>query len=578
MNKIKNVLPWLIAILFGEILIYMSLIGRPSVWWSAYVIAAILIHPIIILLNMTNWFGNFIVRLNKAVRNECNKLKSVKWKKFVIVILIDCVGALAVEAILDYHIGFNWRVYLWLLAIALIISLIVCYRKAIMLRVENIALTIIIVVGSLYAFTMPISCGIAWDDETHFRSAFMMSHMIDGYSSAGDAAILNQFVNTALQHDIYTAEAHAQWINSLDMYNQSKPIQCGRLKPVVQNWCYIPSAIGLTVGRALSFPYHMQFVMGRWFNLLAYALLIFLSIKKIKTGKMLIATVSLLPPCIFMAASYSRDPWMIGFIIYGFSYLFGELQEPQKKIKVKDVIIILGALVIGTMPKAIYAPLILVALFVPKSKFNTEKQHRIYIMCVLGVTLLALATFVLPFIVARGGSQQDNRGGDVNAVGQTAYVLADPIGYIIMLVDFLKGYFSLDHANEFLPYVHYFGTMGHGILIELVLSIVALTDCDNSGRYIGWKIRVSTLVLSLGCIILAATAMYIAFTPYMYETILGCQYRYVLQILFPVLFVLGSVPIKNKINVIWYRGGIFAVMCYILMSGIWNLCISGFRG
>lgn len=580
---LKRMLPIWVCMLLGELILYRAWIGPyPSTW--KMIVVCIVPFPIVALLGRISILYQWLSKAEDVIVNWLLGWKNHDWKKNLLVVLIDVLLAVILERIMavvakeGITADFNFRKAFFAFAIVALISIFICYRDMLAKKIETAVFFTVIIIGTVYVTVLPVSCGISWDDEAHFHNALMLSHILDGRMTLGDADILNGFVDTALEHNIYTEEAHAEWVEKLNADEDSGVWGAdGRIYPTLQNWCYIPSAIGLLIGRAIGLPYSGIFILGKWCNLFVYALLLYFGIKRIKSGKMIAAVVGLLPPCILMASSYARDPWMIGFLILGFCYFIGEIQEPDKKIKLSSMVIIIGAFVLGVSPKAIYVPMVLIAAFLPKEKFASEKQCRNFRICVLAATVLILATFIVPFILSSGGGVEDTRGGsEVDAAGQTAYILQHPITYIKTLFTFLKDYASLEAGRTYLAYLHYFGTAQYSLVLQVLLFVTAFTDRDKCDVYVKWQPKVVTVVMSFGAICLAATAMYIAYTPLKADTILGCQYRYMLQVMFPVLYVLGSIPIENKMRKDWYRGIILAISAFVLLSAVWELCISGF--
>lgn len=580
---IKRMLPVWICMMLGIVVICRAWVGPyPAKWKMA--LACIMPFPLVALFGriplLYGWLAiieNFIVDWFRGLRNH-------NWKKNILVIVADIVLALAIERVLalvakeGITADFNFRKAFFAFVITALISIFICYRDMLIKRVEMAVFLAVMLIGTVYVTVLPVSCGISWDDEAHFHNALMLSHILDGRMTLGDADILNGFVDTALEHNIYTEDAHEAWVEKMNADDASGVWGAdGRILPTLQNWCYLPSAVGLALGRALSLPYSLVFILGKWCNLLVYAILLYFGIRKIKSGKMIAAVVGMLPPCILMASSYARDPWMIGFIMLGFCYFIGEIQEPDKKITIPDLVIMIGAFVLGVSPKAIYVPMVLIAAFLPKEKFATEKQCKIFRICVLLATLAVLATFAVPFILSSGGAVEDTRGGSgVDAAGQTAYILHHPIIYIQTLLTFLWDYASLEAGQTYLSYLHYFGTAKYSLVLQALLLVTAFTDREKCDSYVKWQPKVVTLLMSFGAICLAATAMYIAYTPLESDTILGCQYRYMLQVMFPVLYVFGSVRVENNARKDWYRGIIIGISSFVLLSAVWQLCISGF--
>lgn len=116
---------------------------------------------------------------------------------------------------------------------------------------------------------------------------------------------------------------------------------------------------------------------------------------------MILATIALFPTGVFLASNYSCDSWITAWVMVGMSYFFAQLQEPDQPLTVKDTIIIMGSLVLGLGPKAIYFPLFALLLLLPKSKFSSVQQYRKYLVIVSVAAVLVLMSFVIPSCLAR---------------------------------------------------------------------------------------------------------------------------------------------------------------------------------
>lgn len=589
-NKIDK--KWFLELLPYWIVCILAELAEISAWVGPYpskkkiLIACLIPHVLILICGAIRPVHRWMVAIEQFLWKQLKTLKNHQWKKGLLMVGADVVLACILERILTWIADgsltapYHFRKAVFAFTVCFIVSLLILFRDELRTKIELVVFLIILSIGTAYVTTIPVSCGISWDDEMHFHFSMYLEHILHGRMTDAQADILEKYYTTALEHDIYTEEAHTQWLEQLDADAASGNYgPDGRMWPVIEYWCYIPGAIGLTIGDALHLPYALVFMLGKWCNLLLYAVLIYFSIKRIKTGKMLAAAVALLPPCMLMAASYSRDPYMIGFIMLGFCYFIRELQEPDKKLEIRDMVIIIGAFVIGVMPKAVYVPLILLALFMPGDKFRSQKQCRMYRLCVILATLVVLASFAVPFVSASGGSVEDMRGGsEVSAVDQTAFILGHPVKYAMVLLNFLRGYLSLTQIMNNIGGMAYLGNTSFMPLLVVLLFVVAFTDREEVyDRRVKWQVRIFGLAMALGAICMAATAMYIAFTAVGSEGIQGCQYRYQLQVMFPAMYLIFGIPLNNRMKKEWYRGIILAILSFILLHALWTLYIRGFR-
>lgn len=87
------------------------------------------------------------------------------------------------------------------------------------------------------------------------------------------------------------------------------------------------------------------------------------------------AFISMFPIAVYMAGSYSYDPWILSFSLLGFSYFFNMLID--HKIENESIIKMLLSFAVSFVVKPVYFPALFMLLFVPKEKFISTKQRRI---------------------------------------------------------------------------------------------------------------------------------------------------------------------------------------------------------
>lgn len=111
----------------------------------------------------------------------------------------------------------------------------------------------------------------------------------------------------------------------------------------------------------------------------------------------------------------------------------------------------------------------------------------------------------------------------------------------------------------------------------IVLAVVTITDKNEyDSKTSTWKIRSLIAGIYLATVTLISTALYISFTPVRDLGIAGVQPRYLIPLVFPLLFVAGSSRVKNIIPANIYNGFIFALMSSVLLYGIWDVIIRNY--
>jgi len=261
----------------------------------------------------------------------------------------------------------------------------------------------------------------------------------------------------------------------------------------------------------------------------------------------------------------------------GFAYYFNEIQNPDEKIKLKNIVIMIGSFVIGMAPKAVYFSMAGILLFMKRSKFKTNKGYVSYLLAVIFGMLIITSVFLVPNITGDTGPGDMRGGSDVSYQGQISFILNNPLEYTKILLRSMRVFLDSFNDSDFTNYITniaYFGTSNYMHLVWLLLLFVMFTD-RNENDLISIRAGQKTLVsaMAFGTVALFSTAMYIAITPVGYLHILGTQPRYMLPVLFPILYIIGGFKIQNNMNKTAYTTGVFAIMSFVLLYAVWTKLI-----
>ena len=495
----------------------------------------------------------------------CNWIASRKKIIFKasLILLVTLFAAFLIE-----YFGFgrhlNQYRFLFILAIVSLFSFFVLMRKKIGERPELGFLAVALICGSLLSFSEP-KAYVNWDEQIHYKNAEKISlAVIGGFSRPNTVKSSYSLQEQGRLNEKVDSQYKKAQVKSRDF---SDVFSYGRI-------AYIPSAFALAVGGLLHLPYHIIFIFGRWINILIYALVVFFAIRKLKSGKMIMSVVALFPTAIFLASNYNYDSWLTAFTMLGLAYLFTELQEPEKKLTKRNAIIMVGAFVLGLSPKAIYFPLMILLYLIGREKFDTLKKYRVYLAATTVAILFVAGSFCLPFL-AGGMDHSDNRGGNgVNSAQQVQFILSNPLGYLKILGNFTVSYINPLNAGGLVSFFAYLGmTKGFWILLCL-LGVVVFTDRNEYDKKTSsWKMKLLMIMIYLINVALVSSALYVAFTPVGSISINGVQPRYLIPLVFPLLFVLGGSRFKNPLNKNIYNLFVFSLASAILLFGIWDLII-----
>ena len=145
------------------------------------------------------------------------------------------------------------------------------------------------------------------------------------------------------------------------------------------------------------------------------------------------------------------------------------------------------------------------------------------------------------------------------------------MGYARILLNFFKSYYSFEALRDYTVNFAYLG-IGRGYaVIAVLMAVTALTDKNEFDRNsYRWFAKAASIALFFGLSVLVATSMYVAFTPVGAQEIAGCQPRYLIPLLYPLLSVIGWSGLKLKFNRTVYNGVILAACAAVSFVNIYT--------
>ena len=477
-----------------------------------------------------------------------------------------------------------------------VIAFIAGFRETLGKKPELTFAVISLSAGILMVALFSPTSLVSWDDEFHFDQALTYSYLGDERLTAQEYNVILQDVDAEGGFEL--GEARDEWLAKMEERYASGAEEV-RYEPMQLSSVYeMFPGMGLYLGRVLGLNYYRTYCMGKLFNLLAYTACGFFAIRRLRSGKMILALSLLIPTTVFLASVYSYDPGLTGFTALGLAYCFAEWQEPEKKMTWIHAVIMIGSLLFGLFTKAVYFPLLILPLLLPKKKFREKGENegvsrKAFFALTIGAVLALLATFVVPMI---GGTiKSDTRGGEgVDIYGQLNHVLGDPFGYLGLMFRFIASFVSLKNLNGMFNLYSYMGYGSHSALFLILLLVAAFTDRHEEDRLLErrWWVRIFTLLVAFGLVCIVCTTMYLAYSPVGATSFGGVQHRYLIPMYFPALMMLGS---GLAGGLLWdrkykwnrsglsmdarqgiYNGLLFLLTAYVLFSGVWNTCISKF--
>ena len=207
------------------------------------------------------------------------------------------------------------------------------------------------------------------------------------------------------------------------------------------------------------------------------------------------------------------------------------------------------ASLIGILPKAIYAPILLVGLILPKDKFRDKKQMYCFKGVLIGLFITCMLTFVIP-LINNPKSLDDSRGGNTSAVQQVKLILRNPTSFINVF--WREAVLKTPHrlvSPDALGLLSYYGSMKCDVsylLIWLAIIIASVGERKKDKMKLSNRFILFSILFTIICFIWGS--MYLGYTPVGENTINGVQCRYFLPLYLPLLYVFSSPSIKSNLD------------------------------
>ena len=455
------------------------------------------------------------------------------------------------------------------------LTLLILFKETFIKKPELLFLLVCGTMGLSMIAALP-GTKVGYDEETHLQSVVAMANFPEDELSMSREAlyqmIITEYNNPEAMPE--TAEETAELDN---MLSEKCDYQEGESTPdfkVMANRApaYFFMALGAKTAMALGLSWTGLMVMIRLFNLIMYTALMYAAIKILPFGKMLMTLTGLFPQMVFMAVTCSYDPFIMGCMSLGYAFML-----KGRKYTVPMLI----SFLLACLPKAVYAPVILMGIGVnaiPEKDASLtkgvgdDKRRRLWILLAgAAVFAVLIVLFILPTVIDPSESG-DIRGGEVSEMTQIGFILWNPLTYAGILLGQMvswagKCWFGPDcmtymgHiVNGTADFRGYYGAYMIMLAVTVALSysgrfirMSAAGDkteaaghevkaAGHAGNHtgLGFSKRVLMIVMVFMSAVLIWTAMYVSFTPPGSAEIAGVQGRYFVPLMFPLYLALSG--------------------------------------
>ena len=455
------------------------------------------------------------------------------------------------------------------------LTLLILFKETFIKKPELLFLLVCGTMGLSMIAALP-GTKVGYDEETHLQSVVAMANFPEDELSMSREAlyqmIITEYNNPEAMPE--TAEETAELDN---MLSEKCDYQEGESTPdfkVMANRApaYFFMALGAKTAMALGLSWTGLMVMIRLFNLIMYTALMYAAIKILPFGKMLMTLTGLFPQMVFMAVTCSYDPFIMGCMSLGYAFML-----KGRKYTVPMLI----SFLLACLPKAVYAPVILMGIGVnaiPEKDASLtkgvgdDKRRRLWILLAgAAVFAVLIVLFILPTVIDPSESG-DIRGGEVSEMTQIGFILWNPLTYAGILLGQMirwagKCWFGPDcmtymgHiVNGTADFKGYYGAYMIMLAVTVALSysgrFIRMFSAGNEKEAPGHEVKAeghagsppglnaSKRVLMIAMVFLSAvliwTAMYVSFTPPGSLEIAGVQGRYFIPLMFPLYLALSG--------------------------------------
>ena len=368
------------------------------------------------------------------------------WLIYLIFIAITCLSTLSAKNFVKPE--FVITTFL-IVAVLGIICIVYYFMHDSENELYKVAFVIILCFGMMSSLIVPIVD--VSDELEHLTRAEITSQGVIFPHWESGPNNLNRLYNhtsegkysTALNKDVgfRTSESHMFFLNNRENTVFDTPGDTDKISNSTildgsafeQNpfYGYLPQAIGVFLAKLFDMNVIWMLWLSRIFNLISYAFLISLAIKKAPVLKIPLLAVACIPLSIYQAASVSIDSMVIGLGILTIAYFLYLYKASPQSLDTKHVALFCGLSLLLGLCKLPYLAFVFLILLVPKENF---KDKNILRYMLLGILIVAFAgvlwsTYSEPALMHSWRSKLNY----MNPALQAEYLINNPLAILNFL-------------------------------------------------------------------------------------------------------------------------------------------------
>lgn len=418
------------------------------------------------------------------------------------------------------------------------------------------AFVIILVFGLMFCFLNPVLSGP--DEFEHFIRSEMTSEgiLVPTY-------IDNSYYNTIQSsHDLlgegssriksgwYRVHPENSTIFNSSLYwnpiNYSVNTQFNSSFAQNPFYGYVPQAIGISIAKIFDMDAIWLLWLSRITNLLFYAGIVALAIKKTPILKVPLLVVACMPSMLYYSSTVSIDVMINGLAILLIAYFFYMHSAPKDSLTNKDLIIFFIISLLMVFCKISFLLLPFLIIFVPRENF----KDRGYLYCFLGLIILTILAVLWSRYYSVPNYWASHRyymltNKDVNMTNQISYMLSNQHDAVISVL-----HWPIDFCN--LIITTFKPLAPKGILSPLYLLFLGGVSLFYPTEKFNIRSRIGALIVFVLLIFETYSIFLLSWTSVgQLFDVHGVQLRYFLPLfaLLPFIFSINHKNYLEKIDI-----------------------------
>lgn len=469
-----------------------------------------------------------------------------------------------------------------LLCAGLLLFAALCYWMLIVrrMRVEKFFLPMALFLGLILQCV--ITVGGVPDEPGHLDTAYKYSNKILFVEDTGNPGTIYKRRCDVEMSDMLAngLESNSYFQLMTDTFHRAEDTELMEVGYVdstnlVPGIVYIPSALGISLGRLLGLSAMFTLQMARVFNLICFVLLAWAAVRMIPFGKNVLAMTALLPITLQQGASASYDAVVNGALMVFLALCFRMGREKQKKkreLLLAAVLAVFAAVAKG----GVYLPLLLllVPVFVKGDILKKQNRKKLFfyagiILC--AAVLLAVAAAVRFMPVFRTFMESGGQGG-ADSMYTIPWLLKHPLQIVYLYWNTVmeQGAFLL---QGLLGGVLSWLDFRMNWIFELIFLICLLLLVNLEGdRYEGGaKSRILTAAVCLVSAAFIMMSMLVGYTKMSSDYIQGLQGRYFLPLAPLLVFLTANRMVyvrRNQAGAVWMTMTVTEILLILQLAAM----------